>query len=100
MAYTDIYEAATVDNHVLRKRVAVALVKAAVDVMNESPATEDHAQRMAWARRVVADPLGWAAKTIWKVLENATIQAAPLAATDSDVQFVVNSFVNTFSKAT
>ena len=100
MAYTDIYAAATVSDHVLRKQVAVALVKAAVDIVNESAATEDHSQRMAWARRVVSDPLGWAEKAIWKVLENATIQAAPSEATDSDVQFVVNSLVNTLSKAT
>ena len=98
MAYTDIYAAATVADHVLRKQTAVALHKAAVDIINESPATEEHSQRMAWARRVIADPEGWAAKAIWKVLENVTIQAAPTEATDSDVQFVVNSIVNSLSK--
>ena len=100
MAYIDIYAAATVSDHVLRKQTAVALVEAAVDVMNESPATEDHAQRMAWARRVLSDPVGWAEKAIWKVLENATIQAAPTEAADGDVQFVINALVNTLSKAT
>ena len=98
MAYIDIYAAATVADHVLRKQTAVALHKAAVDIINESPSTEEHSQRMSWARKVITDPEGWAAKAIWKVLENATIQAAPAAATDNDVQFVVNSIVNFLSK--
>ncbi|MFZ5829119.1 MAG: hypothetical protein ACOY3P_03490 [Planctomycetota bacterium] len=100
MAYIDIYAAATVADHVLRQQTAVALHKAAVDILNESAATEDHAQRMAWARRVLADPVGWSERAIWKVLENATIQSAPAEATDNDVQFVVNSLVNALSKAT
>jgi hypothetical protein len=31
-----------------------------------------------------------------QVLENATIQAAPEAATDNDVQFVVNALINSW----
>lgn len=96
MAYIDIYAAATDDTHVLRKQVAVALHKAAVDILNESDATANHAQRMAWARRVFSDPVAWSEKAIWKVLENATIQSAPAAATDNDVQFVVNSAIASF----
>lgn len=98
MAYIDIYAAATDVTHSLRKQVAVALHKAAVDILNESAATEDHAQRMAWARRALADPVGWAERSIWKVLENATIQAEPAAATDNDVQFVVNSIVSSLMR--
>ena len=98
MAYTDIYAAATVADHVLRKQTAVALHKAAIDIINESPATDDHSQRMSWARKVMADPEGWAAKAIWKVLENVTIQAAPTEASDNDVQFAVNSIVNFLSR--
>jgi hypothetical protein len=98
VAYTDIYTAATDATHVLRKQTAVALHKAAVDILNESAATEDHPQRMAWARRVMADPVGWAEKAIWKVLEIATIQAEPTAATDSDVQFVVNAAVSSLMR--
>lgn len=98
MAYTDIYTAATDETHVLRKQVAVALHKAAVDVMNEDDQTADHSQRVAWARRALADPVGWAEKAIWKVLENATIQAAPAEATDNDVQFVVNSAIGSLMR--
>ena len=93
MAYIDIYGAATAADSTLKKQTSVAIAKAATDILNESDATENHNQRLSWARRAQADPIGWADKAIWKVLENATIQSAPEAATDSDVQFVVNSII-------
>ncbi len=99
MAYTDIYAAATDAAHVLRKQTAVALHKAAIDVLNESPSTELHKEREFWAVKVARDPVNWAALAIWKVLENATIQANPSGATDSDVQFVVNGLVNQLWRA-
>ena len=88
MAFVDIYNAATDDTSSLRKQTAVALYQAAVDILNEDEATENHAQRVAWARRTIADPPAMAAKAIWKVLENATIAADPVNATDNDVDFV------------
>ena len=97
MAYTDIYTAATDDTHVLRKQVSVAIHKAAVDVINEDSGTDNHANRITWARKVTSSnmsPVTEAERWIWKVLENATIQAAPTTSTDNDVQFVVNSIVN------
>jgi hypothetical protein len=97
MAYTDIYTAATDDTHVLRKLVAVAMHKAAQDVINEDAETANHNNRLVWARKVTqgADaPVTEAARWIWAVLENATIQAAPTEAADNDVQFVVNALVN------
>jgi hypothetical protein len=102
MAYSAIYTAATDAASPLRKQVAVAIHKAAVDVMNESAATALHQQRYYWARRAVSSadaPLAMASRWIWSVLENATIQAAPATATDSDVQFVVNSLVNVMANA-
>ena len=98
--YTDIHDAATDPAHVLRKQVATALFKTAGDVMNESDATEDHPQRLAWARRVIADPVSWAEATIWLVLQNATIQAAPTTSTDDAVQFVTNGLVSSLMKVT
>jgi hypothetical protein len=78
----------------------VALHKAASDIATEDPATADHSQRVAWARRVFSDPVEWAEKTVWIVMQNATIAAAPTTATDSDVQFVVNSNIATFLRMT
>ncbi len=99
MGYGEIYDAATDAVHVLRKQAAVACAKAAADILNESPATANHAQRVQWARLVIkpAGPTAMAERMVWKILENATIQAAPTTATDSDVQFVVNALVDTFA---
>jgi hypothetical protein len=100
MAYTDIYTAATDDTHVLRKQIAVAMQKAATDIINEDAGTANHANRLAWARRCINSnegPIRMAERWIWKVLENATIQAAPAESTDNDVQFVVNSLADTMA---
>ena len=100
MAYSDIYTAATDNTHALRKQVAVAVMKAAVDIVNEAANTANHANRLSWAKRVTNKndaPVSEATNMIWKVLENATIQASPTTAVDSDVQFVVNSLVDTFT---
>jgi hypothetical protein len=95
MSYATIYDAATT-NRVLKKQVAVALFQAAVNITNEARETPNHANRLFWARTVIADPVEWAEKAIWKVLENPTIAAAPLSATDNDVLFVVNSNIEAF----
>jgi len=101
MGYTDIYAAATTEESTLRQQVAVAIHKAAVDVVNESASTENHSDRLSWARKVlrsVEGPITESGAWVWKVLENATIQAAPTAASDNDVQFVINSLVNTMAE--
>jgi len=98
MSYTAIHDAAVSADSVLRKQIAVALHKAATDIAAEDPATANNSQRVAWARRVFADPVGWAERTVWTVMQNATIAAAPTTATDSDVQFVVNSNIANFLK--
>lgn len=100
MAYVDVYNAATDAANNLRKKVAVAVVKAVADIRNEAANTPNHARRLAWADRVTADgPDVWAERFIWRVLENATILAAPATATDSDVQFVVNGLIDYFAGA-
>ena len=99
MAYVDIHSAATDPDHVLRKQVIVSCQKAATDILNEAAGTENHGQRLQWSRKILRS--GGAAaegeKMIWEVLANAAIQAAPTNATDNDVQFVVNSLLNTFA---
>ena len=99
MAYSAIYDAATVPDSALRKQVSVAIHKAAVNIRNEDPETANYARRIAWSRQVLSRGgiESMAQAMIWSVLENATIQASPATATDSDVQFVVNSLVNRFA---
>ena len=95
MTYSDIYDQAVAESTALKKKTAVALHKAAVDIINEDTGTALHNDRLTLANRIVGNPVAWADKVIWKVMENATIAADPAAATDSDVQFVVNSLINT-----
>ena len=102
MAYTDIYLAATQnsDTQPLFQQVVVAIKKAAYDVINEDAGTTNHTNRIQWARNVhlTSDgPIIWARKMIWRVLDNATIQASPTTSSDNDVQFTVNSLVNEFA---
>lgn len=96
MAYTDIYAAAVNVSGVLMQQVTVAMFQAAVDIVNEDPSTPNHDNRLVWARKAT-DSVGSlqieAQRWIWKVLENASIQAAPEASSDNDVQFVVNSII-------
>lgn len=97
MAYTDIYTAATNEASTLRQKIAVAMFKAAVDIVNEDPSYDNHYNRLVWARKVLANnsaPVTEAERWIWRVLENTTIQADPANAVDNDVQFVVNSILS------
>jgi hypothetical protein len=99
MSYAIIHDAAVAADSTLRKQITVAIAKAATDIFNENPATNGHERRMVWARQVQTSSgrSQMADAMVWKVLENATIQASPATATDSDVQFVVNSLVNQFA---
>lgn len=102
MALTDIYDAAVPADSRLRKQIAAAVHKAAVDVRNEATNTANHARRLTWADKVLNNPDGpafWAGVFVWGVLENATIVASPGAATDNDVQFVVNSLIDRYAGA-
>jgi hypothetical protein len=97
VAYTDIYTAATDSSGTLRKKVAVAIHKAAVDVLAEATNTPNYNNRRAWAIKATTElssPMNESERWIWKVLENTTIQASPGTATDGDVQFVINSIVD------
>ena len=96
MAYIDIYTAATVVDSILLKQIVVSMFKSAVDILNESPDADNHANRVVWARKVTDSPaslLADASRWIWKVLENGAIQAAPTTSSDNDVQFAVNSIL-------
>jgi hypothetical protein len=97
-AYTDRVDAATNTGGNLYRQVIFAAWKAASDITNEDAGAASHAQRLKWATRLrfggVDAAKAFAARVMPQVLENATIQASPEAASDSDVQFVVNSLVN------
>ena len=98
MAYADTYDVAVNAAHVFRKQIAGALHSIAVDILNESDATEDHARRLTWARTVTASadgPVNEAAKWVWLMLTNATFAANPTTAEDGAVKTIAVSFLAT-----
>ena len=92
MAYTDIYAAA--NDATFQGRCLVAMWKAAQDIANESPATENHAARKDWAVRVLQDRANITPRQVaMQVLRNPTIAGAPASAVDNDLQYQVNTIL-------
>lgn len=80
--------------HPVMGRVMAALVKASWAVLNEAPETENHANRLALAQKVIADPKPYEAKAWRLFLSNATVQAAIdnlTGLTDNDILYVVQT---------
>lgn len=84
----------------LIQRFTVAVEIAAASVFQEDPATESHAERLAWAKRaflVESRSQDYATRIMKLALAlNAGIVDAVFAAviTDAQIQSVVNSYVN------
>jgi len=85
----------------LSQQTEVAVVNAAVSIQNEDPLTADHANRLRWANWAIPNSsVAWQ-PFAWPVATNSTIRGAveadPSGQTvlDSDVQFVVNSYLET-----
>lgn len=99
MAYSDLWTLR--GSASLKQRFTVAVEKAAYDVLNESSATQHYYERRGWATRVIAsaasaEDYGQRFMRLG-VIGNGTLQAAGEAATDNDIQFIVNSLVNSFA---
>ena len=98
MSYASTYDVAVDATHVFRKQIAGALHSIAVDIIAESPATEDHARRLTWARAVTSadtGPVSEAARWVWLMLTNATFAADPTTADDGAVKTIATSFLPT-----
>jgi hypothetical protein len=81
----------------LLARFVVAIEIAAAQIISEDPQTENHTDRMAWAKRaLLQDAKSQSYATIvlrLAVAENGALQESGVNATDSDVQFIVNSYI-------
>lgn len=99
MAYVDLYNTliGDVGDEVLWRQAFVAVLKAAADIRNEDVGTSNHTNRLLWAQEVEQDPAAKVREMKYRIMENATIQAAPTSATDNDVQFVINSLIDSFA---
>jgi hypothetical protein len=77
--------------HVLFRQTAGALHSVACDILNEDPATEEHAARKVWARKVLLDndgPVVEADRWMWSMLTNYILAASPTTTDDSTVKAV------------
>lgn len=96
MALKELYDAYQLEND-FWKQVAGACMNASRDIENEDPGTSNHANRLLWAAAARVNPKAKAREMLVYVLDNATIAADVENATDNDVQFVVNSLIDTFA---
>lgn len=99
--YSQIFDLVADPASALRKQIAVAVFKAATDISN---AADPLPGQLLWAKGVLENPSApksIADQSVWLVLQNPAIftalTATPFAATDDDVQSVVNSFVKQLS---
>lgn len=82
----------------LFQRFRAARIKAAWDIINENPATANHADRLVWANAIIADYETSDIQSEYRLfLSNTTIQTSGIASTDNDIQYVVNSFIDTWA---
>ena len=77
----------------LWQSAAIAAMKSAVNIKNESANTKRHTERLQWAYDVLANPDNWVTAHRWDIIQNPTIAASGHSSTDSDVEFVVAGLV-------
>jgi hypothetical protein len=80
---------------VWRARCQTAGLQAAANVMSEDDTTPSHAERTAWANKVLLNPSLESAAIAFGVAAQPGITGPE--ATDSDILFTVNSLVNAWA---
>lgn len=98
MALLDTYHLSF--DSTLRARIAGGCWKSAADILNESPSTTNHTNRVLWAKKVLTENADGPMVRSLSVncAQNATIAAAgAAAATDNDILFVIDSLVDTYA---
>lgn len=82
----------------LREQVRVAVVDAAVRIIDEDPGTANHAERLTWAAKAIGNPDAVASQMLMGILvknKSATvgqIQSASDAAIQTNVDDLVDAF--------
>lgn len=80
----------------LLSRFVVAVEKAAADILVEAPATTNHAERIAWAKRVILETnrsQEYATRIMRVALQqNQALQDNGNASTDAAIQSLVNGY--------
>lgn len=96
-AYTALVPLA--QNDTLKLQIKLAISVSAFNITNESAATTNHSNRLAWAKSALADPDSMVDRVIWYVLaaNNTATVAQITTATDATVQSAVDAAVNLFA---
>jgi len=102
MGLIDIYHCWSAQSGTLRAKFIAACLKASYDIKNEDPGTANHANRLTWANAVLFGTVLQVEEKAMQHLRyamasNATLQSVCEAATDNDVQYIVNSQIDTFA---
>lgn len=83
----------------IQQQIETAVMTAAGQIQNEDPSTADHANRIKWAdwanknSAAAAQPFGWPVAMNSSVQAEVTADPTGGSVKDSDVQFIVNSFL-------
>jgi hypothetical protein len=102
VALVDIYNCWSGQSGLLKAKFIAACLKAAYAIVNEDAGTTNHANRLTWANAILDGTVGEVEAAAMKhlryaIASNATLQSAGDEATDNDVEYVVNSQINTFA---
>lgn len=93
MSYLVIFQ--TTNDANFQGRCQVAMWRTAQDISAEDPATPGHAMRKDWAERVLGDRAAITPRQLaLQVMRNAQIANDPTLATDGDIQYQMNSIVD------
>lgn len=98
--YTELFDIA-VNNTLLDKMTAAIAIQADV-IRQEAGATNNHANRVLWAKQAFSDPRYMATKMIWAVLaaNSSATKVQILGATDASLLSAVAAAVDTFANGT
>ncbi len=79
----------------LRNKVTTALARRAQVILGEDAQTENHANRLIWAKRILAgETQSEAEKFMWPIIGLGTISSA---SSDNDLLWAVDQFINLFA---
>lgn len=98
MAYTDIFNIATREG-VEHQKITVAVAFVAQEIFAENVGVANHAARLTWAVKAIADPRTWAKRMIWAVAADPTVVATYPNTTDEQYKAAVNARAADFSLA-
>ncbi len=94
--YNEIYNLWATSS-TLKNKVIVACVNSAQTVFSELVSVTNHAERLTWANKVLADPTLQAERMMWGVCLNPSVQTSGEAITDAALQTVVDNLVTFFA---